>query len=147
MVTQAVKQDGQGSIVGHEDSKFRTPGNMEVSMAEEAWEVLRIESPLGCIVQDDSVLIPQERTKERLGIQEQTKCREHEEQEEQNGYTRNENRGIGRVLSSCRRRDFFPLFFVSPMQRKSERPAVARPINEISINFSLLQASGLASPP
>jgi hypothetical protein len=78
-----MKQDGQGAIVGHEDPELRAPGDMKIPMAEYLREVLGFESPFGGIFQDDSVLVPQERTKEGLGIQEQAKRREHEEQEEE----------------------------------------------------------------
>jgi hypothetical protein len=107
VVTQSMKEKGNGSVVRKMYFEFRATRNMEITMAEQAREVLPFESSLACIVYDDPVLIPQEGTEQGLTIQEQAKHREHERQEQQKGNTMKGSRWIRRMVSVLRK-DAFP---------------------------------------
>lgn len=85
LVAQGMKQNGHGTIVGEMNAKVRTARDMEVTMAEQGREVPPFKGTLGGVVQDETVLIPQERTEKGLTVKQQAEDGEHQEQKEQKG--------------------------------------------------------------
>jgi hypothetical protein len=114
VVAQGVQENGHGSVIRQMNSEFRATRDMEIAVGEKAGEILPLKSPLAGIVQDDSVLIPQERTEQGLTIQEQAKGREHEGQEQQKGNRRKGSRWIRRMVPVLRK-DAFPCHSLDPL--------------------------------